>query len=100
MYDHPEPTTSGLDFAALDEFLSAAVRVYEQSAPLVSRWLDDLYIRVFTTGPEHVNLAELICATNLYETEAHIWLTPHYAQNRVYKLLDRLGQDTTGWLDH
>ncbi len=90
-------TAQVLDFDALNEYLAMVVEQYEQSAPQVSRWADDLYIRIFHT-PETVALIELIAALNLHADGA--WAQANYAQNRIYKLLDRLGKDTAGWLDH
>lgn len=90
-------TAQVLDFDALNEYLTAVVEQYEHSAPQVSRWADDLYIRVFN-APETVVLTELIAALNLHADG--VWAQANYAQNRILKLRDRLGQDTTGWLDH
>lgn len=85
-----------LDLDALDQYLTAVVEHYERNAPRVSRWANELYVRV-NEAPERVTLAELRGALAL--CEAGVWEHPNYAQNRIYKMLDRLGQDTTGWLD-
>ncbi|MGZ6360905.1 MAG: hypothetical protein ACXWP0_04390 [Ktedonobacterales bacterium] len=85
-----------LDFDALNEYLIAAVDHYEHAAPKVSAWLDDLYRRIFNT-PEQVVLSEIIAALHLHSDNQ--WTHGNFAQNSIYKLIDRLGGDTTGWLD-
>ena len=87
-------TAQVMDFDALNEYLTAVVEQYQQSAPQVSQWADGLYMRVFN-APETVVLTELIAALNLHADGA--WAQANYVQIRIYKLLDRLGQDTTGW---
>jgi hypothetical protein len=80
----------------IDEFmhwLEEAVPHYEKTSPTVSAYLDDLYIRI-TNRPSDVSLSELFGAEELQEEGD--WLQPNYAANHVYKLMHRLGMDTTG----
>lgn len=66
---------------------------YEKTAPTVSDWADDLYRRLGDqkTAPS-VRLAELEMAVALSPLDDH----PNMAANRVYKMMERLGMDTTG----
>ena len=88
--------------SALTLFLEDGVRHYEKCAPTVSRYLDDLFIRIGDTfavknpeqGPSPVTLAELLGVASLKDDSG--WIGPNYAANTVYKLMSRLGMDTTG----
>ncbi len=73
-----------------------AVNHYEKTAPTVSRWADDLYQRI-RDEPDHVRVGEVMMLEELWGNEGEPqWMHPNTAANRVYKLMSRLGQDTTG----
>jgi hypothetical protein len=82
-----------LDTDAIEGFLAEAVEHYATSAPTVADHLDDLYMRFKGDGSE-VTLLELVGVLRLREEGE--WEHPNYAANRIYKLRDRLGMDTTG----
>ena len=82
-----------INLKALRDFLARVVMQYEKSAPTVSRWADDLYIRV-GEDIRSIQLVELLQAQALLENGQ--WEQPNYAANRIYKLMDSLGQDVTG----
>ncbi len=82
------------DWDAFEEFAEPAVVHYRESAPTVSRYLDDLYIRVRTGEGAPVLLDEILTVQRLYESEQY--LEPNHAANLIYKLMSRLGMDTTG----
>ena len=86
-----------IDFNAIRSFLVLVVCQYEKSAPTVSAWADDLYIRLGENIKE-IRVIELIQAQSLLEGDT--WEHPHYAANKVYKLMNELGQDTTGHLGY
>lgn len=73
--------------SGLTEFVSAGMDEYEKSAPAVAAYLDNLYRRV-QDAPDRVTLFELRQATMLF---GETWEPPNAAQNRVYKLVSRLG---------
>lgn len=89
------------DLDKIDQRLSDIVIEYEESAPVVSRWADGLYRTVHGFDEQReggkVTLDELSTAQSMYEDGN--WATPHVAQNRVYKLFERMGWDTAGMLD-
>ena len=80
-----------LDFGQIKKGLERVVADFEKTAPTVSRWADDLYVRV-NERPGDVRLNELVLASILATGE----IGPNLAANYVYKLMHRLGQDTTG----
>lgn len=82
-----------VDLEVLQKFLARIVQQYEKSAPAASRWADTLYVRL-SEDVYSVWLVELLQAQALLENDT--WEHPHYAANRVYKLMTALGQDTTG----
>ncbi len=84
------------DLEAIRAYLQEVVWHFEQSAPHVSQWADDLYIRTVDDW-RSITLDELRTAEWLRNEEW--WNEPHLAQNTVYHLLDRLGRDTTGFSD-
>ncbi len=81
-------------FEMLRESLAKVCEHYERSAPTVAAWANDLYIRM-GERPDDVRLSELTTVTALYST-AEGWMPANFAANTVYKLMSRLGQDTTG----
>lgn len=84
------------DFEACRKFLEEAVTHYEASAPTVSQYCDELYIRLGDS--DRIDLTEITTIQQLKENDC--WEQPNYAANRVYKLRDSLGQSTVGMIDH
>jgi hypothetical protein len=82
-----------LPIAEFLAFCGEAVAHYEKSAPAVADYVDDLFIRI-NSKPETVLLVELTAVSALRESGE--WEHPNYAANRLYKLANRLGRDTTG----
>lgn len=82
-----------IDFRPFLEFVSLAAATYEKTAPAVEAWLDGLYQRV-ERDADKVALSEILMTHSLFEEGQ--WMQPNYAANRVYKLLHRLGRDTSG----
>ena len=88
-----ETKQSLIDFDAIRQFLVLVVRQYEKSAPTVSQWADDLYVKM-DESIRDVRIVELMQAQALLEDG--IWEHPSYAANRIYHLMSDLKQDTTG----
>lgn len=84
------------DYHATRKFLENAVNHYETSAPTVSQYCDDLYIRLEESSK--IDLSEIITIQQLREN--NIWEHPNFAANRIYKLKDSLGVSTVGMIDH
>jgi len=82
-----------IDIDALLTFLARVVAQYEQSAPTVSKWADDLYMRL-SDDMYSVRLIEVVTAQRLLEDDQ--WEHPNYAANRLYHLMEEVGQITTG----
>jgi hypothetical protein len=82
-----------IDMQAIEGFLVEACERYEHTAPTVCDHINDLYVRLNET-PEKVSVLELVRVLGLREEGE--WEHPNYAANRIYKLRDRLGMDTTG----
>jgi hypothetical protein len=82
-----------LDIAAIRAFLAQVVTQYEQTAPTVSRWADELYIRL-GEDLSCVRVVELVTAAALFEEGQ--WEHPNFAASRIYHLMESLGQDVTG----
>lgn len=80
-----------IDFDKLQTTLTAIVNDYEKTAPTVSDWANDLYVRL-TDDVDSIRLVEIMAADDIHASKMH----PSYAANKVYKLMNRLGQDTTG----
>ena len=81
-------------FDMLRQSLTAVCGHYERSAPTVATWANDLYIRM-GERPDDVRLSELTAVLALY-SPAEGWMPANLAANTIYKLMSRLGQDTTG----
>jgi hypothetical protein len=82
-----------LDWGYIDGFCCAACEQYRKTAPTVCEWVDGLYVRM-QDAPERVSYFELL---HLYRLRVEgQWEPANYAANRIYKVMDRLGQDTTG----
>lgn len=73
---------------AKDGMLTKGTEHYYNSAPIVSRWLNDLYKRI-CDEPENVVLWELHQAEQLCMDGE--WEHPNFAQNRVYKIREQCG---------
>lgn len=82
-----------IDFDAINARLTEIAGRYEKTAPTVSDWANDLYIRI-GEKPETVALPELAILARFVEDGT--WMHPNYAANAVYHLLNRLVRDTTG----
>lgn len=78
-------------------FLTVAVAMYEHSAPAVSRYLNKLYERI-EEGGDTVTLRELRGVQMLLMDGQ--WEQANFAQNRIYKLMNELGMDTSGMIDY
>lgn len=77
------------------KFLELAVHHYQQSAPRLSEWLDEMYIRLGEEAWKTITLEEIQQIQYLYADDC--WLNPYNAQNNIYRLLNRIGKDTTGF---
>lgn len=82
-----------MDINAICNYLETGVPFYEKTAPTVSRYLDDLYVRI-NSEPDNVRLSELLFVEQLRNRGE--WTQPNHAANQTYKLKHRLGMDTTG----
>jgi hypothetical protein len=84
-----------LDIEAARRFIQQAMSHYqERKAPAwFTDWLDDLYIRLGENWGK-ITLDEIFTLQGLQDDGC--WLSPSYAMNSIYKMLDRLGRDTTG----
>lgn len=85
-----------VDDVELDRLLTAVCDRYEKTAPVVWAWADDLYRRL-REQPTTVALVEITFLEGLRSADG-TWAHPNAAANQVYKLLHRLGRDTTGML--
>lgn len=74
-------------------FLEEAVKHYEKSAPRLSTWLDEMYIRLGEDDWKTITLEEIQQIQYLYADEQ--WLAAEWAQNNIYRMLNRMGKDTT-----
>jgi hypothetical protein len=77
-----------IDFEQINEKLTQACIYYEKTAPVVSRWADDLYMRI-NDNPREVKLGEIIILNQLFGDGGLI--PPNYAQNIIYKHLESIG---------
>lgn len=87
-----------LDIDRIKQRLAACVKHYEQSAPAVSTWLDNLYIQI---GDDWRRMAlwQLRFLDQLY-TEGQ-WMQANVAQNTLYHWLDEMDWSTSAILiDH
>ena len=75
-------------------FIEEAIKHYKQAPGWFTSWLDDLYIRL---GEQcgSITLDEIQTLAMLAH-DGVSWEAESLAVNRVYKLFDRLGRDTTG----
>jgi len=86
-----QPAVHWLD--AIRSELEAVAGHYDKAAPTVCDWANGLYARL-NDEPDSVRLVELLAVERF--REAGQWENPNVAANRIYKLMHRLGQDTTG----
>lgn len=84
------------DFDKSIDFLTRAVAFYQDSAPVVSDYLNDLYVRL-QDDFESISLLEVRTLEML--NDADELANPHYATNLVYKMLQRLNRDVVGVSD-
>ena len=84
----------GLDVERIRVYLEEVVSHYTKTAPTVSTWADDLYMRL-AESPERVTVKELIMVGRLYDDDG--WQLANYAANTAYKCA---AVDKTGWIDH
>ena len=85
-----------IDIDGMMKALSEICKQYEKTAPAVSQWADDLYMRL-QEEPDTIMLGELMIINHLM---ADGWLSPNHAQNTLYHRLDRLGMSTVGMIDY
>lgn len=82
-----------IDFDMIEQRLTDACDRYEKTAPTVAEYCNGLYERI-QSDPDHVVLSELRFVQ--YLVDDGTWQHPNYAANNLYKLMYRLGKDTTG----
>lgn len=90
-FAHLPPARDWLD--VIRDQITEIANHYAKSAPTVCDWANDLYIRI-NDAPDRVPLTELLAVSGFRENDQ--WEQANFAANRVYKLLHRLGRDTTG----
>lgn len=83
------------DADALERCVIEAIKQYEKSAPTVASYADSVYMRLASCEKDEVRLSELRFIANLCTPEG-VWMHPNTAANLCYKLMNRLGMDTTG----
>lgn len=81
-----------LDTEAFKQFLAEGVKHYEQNAPRLSNWLDEMYMRLGEEDWKTITLEEIQQIQYLYADGC--WLNAANAQNNIYRLLNRMGKDT------
>ncbi len=82
-----------LSTEAFRQFLKEAVLHYEKSAPALSVWLDEMYIRLGEPEWKTITLEEIQQIQYLYADDC--WLNAANAANNIYRLLNRMGKDTS-----
>lgn len=78
---------------AFKKFLEEAVKHYQQSTPRLAEWLEEMYIRLGEEDWKTITLEEIQQIQYLYADDC--WLAAEWAQNNIYRLLNRTGKDTT-----
>lgn len=86
-----QPAVHWLD--AIRSRLEEIAEYYDKMAPTVCDWANGLYARL-GDEPDNVRLSELVAVE--WFREAGQWENPNVAANRIYKLMNRLGQNTEG----
>lgn len=81
------------DWQACRKFIEQAIKHYKNAPGWFTDWLEDLYIRL---GEQWglITLDEIQSLAMLFSDGS--WDSENYAVNRIYKMFDRLGRDTTG----
>lgn len=82
------------DWHACRKFIELAIEHYKGSPGWFTDWLDDLYIRLGERTSGAITLDELATLAALFVDGS--WEDEEYAVNRIYRMFDRLGRDTTG----
>ena len=90
---------TGIDFKAIETYLTSIVTHYEQSSPATANYIDDLYIRL-REDSRKVTMFELLRTGQYQDTDSGEWMQANFAQNYTYKTLDMLGRDTSGMIDY
>ena len=84
-----------INYDEIERLVGRAAAYYEKLAPTVTAHLEDLALRL-AERPEQVSLYEVTQVGMLWECGQ--WEGANFASNRIYKLRDLLGMDTTGAL--
>ena len=79
-------------------FIEEAIKHYSRAPAWFTDWLDDLYIRL-ADNCRAITLDEILTLAQLSSDDGS-WEAENLAVNRVYKMFDRLGRDTTGILGY
>ena len=74
-------------FSALE---TIAIR-FDQSSPVVGRWANEIFDKIYDQDWREVTLEQLRCVEDLASAP-----NANTAQNILFKHLDRIGADTTG----
>lgn len=83
-----------IDFDMLQATLEKIVGHYEKTAPTVSDWANDLFIRI-SDDMDSIRMVEIMMAGRIWN-EKEGFMDGSNAANQVFKLMHRMGQDTTG----
>ena len=78
-----------IDYDLIDKNIILVCTAFERTAPVVSRWADDLYMRIHD-NPREALLGEIITIQALIADGS--LLQANYAQNVVYKWLENNSQ--------
>jgi hypothetical protein len=95
-WEDRKPAITAADFLnGTFAFLTAACAHYEKTAPTVRDHCDELYRRM-VDNLFGVTAGELARVLLLRDVQTGEWEQANLAANRVYKLRNELGMDTTG----
>jgi hypothetical protein len=86
-------TTAFWDWHRCRLFIEQAIEHYKAAPGWFTGYLGDLYIRI-AEDMGAIRLVEISTLSMLCENG--VWEQENMAVNRIYKLFDRLGIDTTG----
>jgi hypothetical protein len=75
-------STDFFDVEKLEVYLEAVCAHYEKSAPTVSQYADDVYIRLHFN--QSVTLQEICKLRDLFVQEEDAWAQPNFAANLIY----------------
>lgn len=89
-----------IDIQKIDLFIADAVREYQQTAPQLATYLEDVYERL--TDYKAIDIRELVTIGQLFyngsnESERG-WEQPNYAMNRIHHMILDLGINADGRL--